>query len=90
VPHIGEDAGELGLELGLELGTDRIERARPLEREHEYAAAAFDGNAAIGLIAGHGVPLRLLIHRVSTSWSSVLALAACIRAVHAERNRHGP
>ena len=50
VPDFDEDAGELGVERGI----DRIERVRPVEREHEDAPAALDGNGPIGLIAGHG------------------------------------
>ncbi len=50
VPDIGEDAGELGVQLGIH----RIERVRPVEREHEDAPAALDGNGPIRLIAGHG------------------------------------
>src|SRR6266487_1742699 len=50
VPDVGEDAGELGVQLGIH----RIERVRPVEREHEDAPAALDGNGPIRLIAGHG------------------------------------
>ena len=90
VPDFDEDAGELGVERGI----DRIERVRPVEREHEDAPAAFDGDGPIRLIAFHGA-LRVWSTARRRSLRLQLASARFMlkegkASIGSRRNRPGP